>query len=265
MGAITFSIDSRLIEALKGHLPFDVFVETGTFQGNTIEIVKPYFNTIYSVELSDHYYEKAVEKFGDDPSLTLIHDDAARALKMIVPTLNPRPVIFWLDAHWCVANATAGELSQCPLLEELHAIEQLNHQSMIIIDDARLFLATPQAPHEVSNWPTFHEIIQTLFKLSCDHQLAVVNDCILFFPKTIEASIKSYACQYGIDWLDVLNRCRDTEAMLIAVNQDNDRLLQENLRLKNNSILQLAKRLARVFLKGRNARTLSQKSRVIEE
>ncbi|MDP3704622.1 MAG: hypothetical protein Q8R24_01775 [Legionellaceae bacterium] len=224
MGAVTFSIDPRLIAALNNHLAFDVFVETGTFRGETIDIIMSHFNRIYSVELSPHYYENAVRKFADDPNITIVNADSATALKAILPEIQDRPAMFWLDAHWCVADATAGEMSQCPLLAELDAIKQLNDQSMIIIDDARLFLATPQAPHEISNWPTLDAITRALFRLSSRHQICVVNDCILFFPQAIEEQIKQFSYQHGVDWLDLLNRCRDSEALLIKVSQENDML-----------------------------------------
>ena len=224
MGAVTFSIDPKLIEALQGHLNFDVFVETGTFQGETVDNIRHYFNQIFSVELSKHYYDLALSKFNNDSGITLLNADSASALTTIMPTIQNRPVVFWLDAHWCVANDTAGESSQCPLLKELHAIKHLNNQSMIIIDDARLFLAAPQKPHEISNWPTLDAIVRSLFNLSTHHKISVVNDCILFFPEAIEEHIIQFASLHGIDWLDVVNRCRDTEVLLIKANQENERL-----------------------------------------
>jgi hypothetical protein len=220
MGAVTFSIDPRLIAALVDHLPFDIFVETGTFQGETINVIKHYFKQIYSIELSPHYYEKAASKFANDSNVTLMNMDSPSALNRIIPNIQNRPVIFWLDAHWCVADATAGELSQCPLLAELKAINTLNPQSMIIIDDARLFLATPQAPHETSNWPNFHSIIQTLFELSSEHRVSVVNDCILFFPLSVEDQIKKYAQEHGINWLDIINQSRNTDVILAKMQQE---------------------------------------------
>jgi hypothetical protein len=47
MGAVTFSIDLRLVEFLKGVLPLDVFVETGTFEGKTLASVHPCFRECY--------------------------------------------------------------------------------------------------------------------------------------------------------------------------------------------------------------------------
>ena len=52
MGDIKFSIDTGLIEALKRELPLEVLVETGTFEGDAIEIARPYFQIVHSIELS---------------------------------------------------------------------------------------------------------------------------------------------------------------------------------------------------------------------
>ena len=55
MGAVHFSLDTNLVKAIKSVLSLDVFVETGTFKGDTIENVKDYFTEIHSVELSEEY------------------------------------------------------------------------------------------------------------------------------------------------------------------------------------------------------------------
>ena len=53
MGAVSFSLDRKLVESLKASLPLDVLVETGTFEGNTVAEVRDLFTEIHSVELSD--------------------------------------------------------------------------------------------------------------------------------------------------------------------------------------------------------------------
>src|SRR5574337_1443085 len=135
MGAVTFSLDPKLIQVLHTSLPLNIFVETGTFKGDTVAIVKEYFKQIYSIELSKEYYEQVKNRFDNMQNLSLIHGDSANALKSIMPEIKDRSTIFWLDAHWCVAENTAGEMSQCPLLAELDAIQTLNSTSMIAIDD----------------------------------------------------------------------------------------------------------------------------------
>ena len=50
MGAINFSIDTKLIEVLQKKLPLKTFVETGTFEGASITAVKPLFSKLLTIE-----------------------------------------------------------------------------------------------------------------------------------------------------------------------------------------------------------------------
>ena len=140
MGAVTFSIDSELVRVLRQLLPLKYFVETGTFEGETVEQVRLLFEEIHSVELAEDYHSQAVERFRDIPEVHLYQGDSEAVLKSLHPQLNSEAVLYWLDAHWCVADKTAGYQSQCPLLQELDALKTLNLNSVILIDDARLFL-----------------------------------------------------------------------------------------------------------------------------
>jgi hypothetical protein len=234
MGAVTFSLDPTLINVIKSVLPCRVFVETGTFRGDTIEVVKDSFSAIYSIELSQVYYNASVERFKDCSHVTLLHGDAASALASIMPNLQQQSTLFWLDAHWCVAQNTAGQSSQCPLIEELEAIQHLNQDSLIIIDDARLFLAAPPHPHEISDWPSFDSILKKLHDLSRVHDVAVVNDCILFYPHSLRAGIQQFAHEHGVDWLHVMDKSRDYDKILAQLTQK-DKLLRRLIK-KCNSI-----------------------------
>jgi glycosyltransferase involved in cell wall biosynthesis len=219
MGAVNFSIDLALVKTLQASLPINILVETGTFRGETIETIKDYFENIYSVELSYKYYEQAKQKFQDNAHITIINGNSASVLKKLMVQLQNKAIIFWLDAHWCVATNTAGELSQCPLLAELEAIKYLQSDSVIIIDDARLFLATPPAPHEVLDWPSFDSVIKSLSQLSQSHNLMVLNDNILFYPNKIEKKMQLLAYQHGIDWLNILDKSRDYDTLSIQLKE----------------------------------------------
>ena len=201
MGAVDFSIDMRLVESLRRVLPISVFVETGTFEGEAVARARESFEEIHSVELSDHYYAQATERFAGDARVTLYHGDSSHVLSALRPTLENKAALYWLDAHWCVADEAAGEESQCPLLEELAALKDLNAESVVLIDDARLFLATPPYPHESSHWPRMQEVLERLLRLSSDHELMVVNDVIVFFPAAALTAASDYAKSYGTDWL----------------------------------------------------------------
>lgn len=209
MGAVSFSIDMALVAALKKALPLDVFVETGTFRGDTVELVKDHFREIHTVELSPEYYEAARSRFGARANIDLVQGDSAAVLAAWASGLCDKSVLYFLDAHWCVADNTAGETSQCPLLNEIRSIGQLNAESLIVIDDARLFLAPPLAPHEISQWPSFNEVLDVLRAMSPIHRVMVLNDNIVFFPPAASDAVLEYAQHAGTDWLAVTSKIRD--------------------------------------------------------
>src|SRR5262249_14665418 len=96
---------------------------------------------------------------------------------------------------------TSGETSQSPLLGELEAIGTLHRDSVVLIDDARLYLCAPPAPHRYDNWPDFHAVVSALFKLSSNHRLLVLNDVLIFHPASLQNAIGQFAHQHGTDWL----------------------------------------------------------------
>lgn len=211
MGAVNFSLDMGLAGALMRALPLEVFVETGTFKGDTVELVKTLFNEIHSIELSPELWAKAAKRFEGHHHVRVLHGDSPEKLREMHAELRDAGVLYWLDAHWCIAANTAGELSQCPLLEELKAIGKLNDKSVLLIDDARLFLAPPPAPHEISNWPRFDQITRTLRQMGPKHQLMIVNDVIMFYPAVANPAVTAYAVEHGVDWLQVMSKVRDYE------------------------------------------------------
>jgi hypothetical protein len=214
MGAVSFSIDLGLVAALKKVLPLDVFVETGTFRGDTVELVKDLFREIHTVELSPEYYEAARSRFQEQANINLVCGDSAAVLATWASGLHGKSVLYFLDAHWCVADNTAGEASQCPLLDEMRGIGQLNPESLVVIDDARLFLAPPPAPHEISQWPDFTEVLDALRTLSPIHRVMVLNDNIVFYPPVAGGVLLEYARHAGTDWLAEMSKIRDYDNLL---------------------------------------------------
>ena len=205
MGAVHFTIDPELVRELAQALPLSTFVETGTFEGLAVQTVRTFFDTLYTVELSDQYFASAAERFGNDPAVHVCHGNSPLFLERLAPVLKDTSALYWLDAHWCMADGTLADVPQCPLLGELEAIESLNAQSVLLIDDARLFLCPPPAPHQVADWPSFDSILSALRRLSAIHQIMVVNDVIVYFPSAIIDAMSKYAVAHAVDWLAVLN------------------------------------------------------------
>ncbi|MBU3549911.1 glycosyltransferase [Polynucleobacter sp. MWH-Berg-3C6] len=200
MGAIHFSLDKNLVSALMSTLPLKVFVETGTFEGQAIENLHSFFEELHSIELSHEYHKAAIEKFNRVTNVHLHQGDSPCILEELTNNLSEIGILYFLDAHWCLAVNVEGKTSQCPLLDELAAINKLNQDSAIVIDDARLFLSPPPSPHEISHWPNLQQVISSLFLLSNDHELMVINDVIVYYPKIAKEAMENYAHNYGVDW-----------------------------------------------------------------
>ena len=235
MGAVHFSIDVRLIQELKRHLPLEVLIETGTFEGDTVAKISSLFEVVHTVDLSEKYYEHARRRFEEDAAIHVRIGQSPDFIAQLVPPLTDRSVLFWLDAHWCAAEGTAGDASQCPLLDELRGIGRLNTQSVILVDDARLFLCPPPSPHEVSEWPTFDDVLRALGALSRDHQIMVLNDVLIFFPLELKRALGEFAHCNAIDWLSVMDKARDYDKVLNEFNK-----LDEDARRKDVEIAGLA-------------------------
>jgi hypothetical protein len=201
MGAISFSADPELLRMLRDALGITTFAETGTYRGDTLDMASGLFPECHSVEMSGPLFEAAASRFSGRPGVHLFHGGSPEFLTVNRERFAAVPVVFWLDAHWCSGENTAGIESQSPLIDELRAIGRLHANSAVLIDDARLYLATPLAPHRVADWPDFHAVVQALLALSPTHRLMVWNDVILFYPESISAAMKQFTGRHGTDWL----------------------------------------------------------------
>jgi hypothetical protein len=135
---------------LGGYLKaFDlrVFIETGTLHGDTLAAVATDATIeCESIELSEHYYRSACERFQDIPNVKLHHGDSAVVLPQIVEGLN-KPALFWLDGHYSGGRTARGNLDT-PVSLELRAILRAPVQGhVILIDDVRCFNGTHDYPN----------------------------------------------------------------------------------------------------------------------
>lgn len=116
-----------------------VFVESGTYYGDTVEMARHVVPTVHTIEISKDLWQRATERFAQAPNVTCHHGDSPSVLTTLLPTLGTVPVMFWLDAHWS-KGTTSFHSKHVPLLDELRIICQ-NAQGpcLLMIDDVRLF------------------------------------------------------------------------------------------------------------------------------
>jgi len=211
VGAVHFSLDPRLARLLQETLRFDVFVETGTAHGDTVAAVRSLFSEIHTIERDEPLHAAAVRRFSGDAAVHVHLGDSGRVLAGIVPYLASRAVFYWLDAHATGEAPVAG--TECPLLEELTAISSLSERSVVVIDDARLFLAPPPSPRRPETWPSLATVLAHLGRLSSAHEPMVIDDTFVFVPASVRGAVRDFAHRQGFDWLQAADKARAYDAL----------------------------------------------------
>lgn len=136
----------------------DYLVETGTYRGDMVDAQKRRFRRIFTIELDDRLYERAVARFRSDRHVVVLHGDSGRLLPEVIRRLEG-PALFWLDGHYSGGVTARGD-SDTPVVQELAAIladpgSQLadpGSQHVVLIDDARCFGS--------GDYPSIDEIVR---------------------------------------------------------------------------------------------------------
>ena len=126
------------LEYIEQYGNTDVFIETGTHLGDTVEIMKSHFKKVHSIELNKELYRNATKRFLFDNNVVIWYGDSPEVLQSILKTINVKST-FWLDGH-ASGPLGGGNYGNCPLPHELEVIK--NHfikNHTIFIDDVRLF------------------------------------------------------------------------------------------------------------------------------
>lgn len=186
MGLINFGVPEKETEFLKKSLELDVFVEGGTYRGETAKKMSDSFRKVYTIEKSDVMHGIAKENLENVSNVTMLKGDTREHLADILD--NNDNILFWLDAHWSGGD-TYGEEDECPLVEELEIIFEYPKNYVILIDDARLFLSPPPYPHKFQNWPSLTDIMKTLPN---KWEIIEYEDVAYIYPKKIDNVFKSF-------------------------------------------------------------------------
>ncbi len=176
MGVVNFGIPEDEAKYLKELLSLDIFVEGGTYYGETAKSMSKNFRKVFTIEKSDTVYDIAKENLKNISNISLLNGDTREHLHNIL--VGNDNILFWLDAHWS-GGQTYGKEDECPLIKELEIIFEHNKNYVILIDDARLFLSPPSLPHKIENWPSLKELVAVI---PSDWDFVVLKDVIYLIP-----------------------------------------------------------------------------------
>lgn len=163
-------IKQRIIRSYANKFSIKIFIETGTYLGDTVMSMRNKFDEIYSIELDKILFEKAVNKFINYPHINILQGDSSEILPNILSKIN-EPALFWLDGHYSGGITSKANLNT-PILKEIELI--LDHKikdHIILIDDARLFIGK-------EDYPTLIELEAFIKKVDLELDFQVHDDII---------------------------------------------------------------------------------------
>lgn len=123
----------------------DTFIETGTFIGSGVGCARYFdFKEIYSIEISPKLAADAAQMFAIDLRVKIIEGHSPTALEELLPKLQDKKILFWLDSHFPDKYDDTVEIDSLekiiPLKKELDLIKKYRTgNDVIIIDDARVY------------------------------------------------------------------------------------------------------------------------------
>lgn len=174
----TGGLPVEYVKRFTDRFSIPVFIETGTAGGESVRIASTIFQQCHTIEIvegrpGEGYPENVHLYQGNSPEL-LGDILAAHCDKSDY-------VFFWLDAHYSEPHESEPETVECPLLEEIQAIKS-HKKAVIMIDDARLFLAPPKWPCDYTRWPPFSAVFNTLLGCYPYHYTTIIDDYIVCIP-----------------------------------------------------------------------------------
>ena len=147
----------------SGNKP-EVWIETGTYYGQTTESLAANGSMVYSIEPSRALANDAAIRFSEDKNIEIINDLSEAILENLLKKIaldGKSTVSFWLDGHYSEGITHLGPL-ETPIEKELQIISKFMNSFKavsIYIDDFRCFVGMRPdypSPSFLSLWAESH-------------------------------------------------------------------------------------------------------------
>lgn len=182
-------LSQRFLKKMIEIFNVTIFLETGTYTGDSTLQAAPLFKEIHTIELSKELCLKAAARLKNYTGVTLYWGDSSQVLPVILPQINGR-ILFWLDGHYS-DGCTAKGNQNTPILQELNAIKNAHiHDAIIMIDDIRLFREPLQPITQASlqGYPTLECVMEHLYEINTAYKCLLIGDVLLAFPQDYRIS-----------------------------------------------------------------------------
>ena len=134
-------VKMRILETAK---KVDVWVETGTYMGQTTELLSRNTSRVISIEPSRELAKRAAKLLAHNQNVRIVNGLSENELPIILEDLPSESlnVAFWLDGHYSEGPTHLGPV-ETPIVEELRVIAaqlQKFQEVVVFIDDFRCFV-----------------------------------------------------------------------------------------------------------------------------
>lgn len=184
------AVPGELAAELNAILGLRRAVETGTYRGGSARALAGIFDEVVTIELSEELYRSAAEELASSRNVRPMLGDSRLLLGPLAAV--GVPTLYWLDGHWS-GGSTAGAGHECPVLDELDAIAGGHRHDCVLIDDARLFAASPPPPHDPAHWPTLLKVLDALRAHWPSHHVTVLHDIVIAVPSAARPAVEAFA------------------------------------------------------------------------
>jgi hypothetical protein len=115
-----------------------IFVETGTFDGRTVQMALDCgCMVVYSIETDNGLFSEVSVRFRGNSHVHLFHGDSLDCLGFILQEIKERKALIWLDAH--IQDSYEWGKVAVPIIKELNIFASADYlQHTIMMDDMRL-------------------------------------------------------------------------------------------------------------------------------
>jgi len=179
----SMSLDESFLEMIESVFQTPIFIETGTYLGDTAAYAATLYPHVHSIELSKNLFEKAKKRFKNNKNIHLYQGDSAKSLASVLKNCKEKATIF-LDAHYSLGNTAQGD-TNTPIIEELERIKQSGIQdAILIIDDTRIFYhpVGDVTNSFVEGYPTLVQMVEKIQDINATYQCALIYDALVAFP-----------------------------------------------------------------------------------
>lgn len=142
---------------LRNGIPDAIWVETGTYLGDTTHFLSLHSKYVYSIEPEATLFKNAIKRFETQSNVKVLNGLSEEVFPKLIPQLSG-DVNFWLDGHYSHGITHKGP-RDTPINDELEHIQKHITQFsrlVVLIDDVHLFNSSIE---EYAGYPSLDYLV----------------------------------------------------------------------------------------------------------